>query len=386
MRIATIGYGLIALLGCGALLAGPRAPMATAATTACSVDYQVSSQWATGFEVQITITNNGPAITSWVLQYSYTGNQQLQTGWDGNWSQSGQTVTVSNASWNGSVATGASVSDGANFSYSGTNTAPTAFTVNGVACNGGGTSTPPPSTEPTVSITSPTGPGSEVPSGSTVTVSATASAGDSGTISSVSFYATNYCQDNTTTEVGTATAAPYSVQWPDVPLGNFGIAAVVTTSQGVSVMSTAVGYSTTSDGFPPPCAAPVGEPVIAIVQPTGTSVLNSDTSVPVTADVSFVSSGGNVSSVTFTAVGGCGTTSTVTIGTATAAPYTVQWADPPGGIWTITAVADNDQVPVGSVEYSVTSAPVQVAAGPDGMPLPCPTVPPSPTPTPSPSA
>ena len=96
----------------------------------------MSSQWNTGFGVAITITNLGSPLTSWTLGYSYAGNQQLAQGWNGTWSQTGQNVTVTNASWNGSLATGGSVQIGANFSYSGTNTSPTAFTLNGVACTG----------------------------------------------------------------------------------------------------------------------------------------------------------------------------------------------------------------------------------------------------------
>ena len=55
-------------------------------------------------------------------------NQKISQGWSGNWSQSGAAITVTNASWNGSLASGASTQIGANFTYSGTNTAPAAFT------------------------------------------------------------------------------------------------------------------------------------------------------------------------------------------------------------------------------------------------------------------
>ena len=138
MRIRRFFSGLAALVlgaaGLGAVaLAG--APPASAAT-GCSVAYSVSSQWDTGFGVAITITNLGSPLTSWTLGYSYAGNQQLAQGWNGTWSQTGHNVTVTNASWNGSLATNGSVQIGANFSYSGTNTSPTAFTLNGVACTG----------------------------------------------------------------------------------------------------------------------------------------------------------------------------------------------------------------------------------------------------------
>jgi hypothetical protein len=108
--------------------ASPAAASASSTSTSgCSATYSVTSQWSTGFGVSITITDSGPAITAWTLQYTYAGNQQLTTGWDGTWSQSGETVTVSNASWNGTLAAGASMTIGANFSYSGTNTAPSSI-------------------------------------------------------------------------------------------------------------------------------------------------------------------------------------------------------------------------------------------------------------------
>ena len=98
----------------------------------------MNSDWGTGFSVAITITNTGSAISSWTLGYSYTGNQQLSSGWSGTWTQSGKNISVASASWNGSLATGASTQIGANFSYTGTNTAPATFTLNGTTCNGGG--------------------------------------------------------------------------------------------------------------------------------------------------------------------------------------------------------------------------------------------------------
>jgi len=116
-----------------------------AASPVCQITYTVNSDWGTGFSIAITITNNGPAITSWTLAYSYTGNQKIAQSWSGNWSQSGEAITVTNASWNGSLATGGSTQIGANFSYTGTNTAPTAFTLNGNTCNGGPSPSPSPS-------------------------------------------------------------------------------------------------------------------------------------------------------------------------------------------------------------------------------------------------
>jgi len=142
-RLRRFFYSLAALVlgaaGLGAVALAGAVP--ASAATGCSVAYSVTSQWNTGFGVAITITNLGSPLTSWTLGYAYAGNQQLAQGWNGTWSQAGQNVTVANASYNGSLATGGTVQPGANFSYSGTNTSPTAFTLNGVACTGQTTGT-----------------------------------------------------------------------------------------------------------------------------------------------------------------------------------------------------------------------------------------------------
>ena len=52
--------------------------------------------------------------------------------------QSGQTVTVRNASYNANIPTGGSVIFGFNANWSGSHPAPTGFTLNGQSCGGGG--------------------------------------------------------------------------------------------------------------------------------------------------------------------------------------------------------------------------------------------------------
>jgi cellulose 1,4-beta-cellobiosidase len=108
------------------------------AATGCSVAYTVTNQWNTGFGVDIKVTNLGSALTSWTLTYAYAGNQSLQSGWNGTWTQSGKNVSVANVSWNGAVAANGVIDVGANFNYSGTNTAPTTFALNGATCTGSG--------------------------------------------------------------------------------------------------------------------------------------------------------------------------------------------------------------------------------------------------------
>ncbi|MFF7763573.1 glycoside hydrolase family 6 protein [Streptomyces griseorubiginosus] len=116
------------------------------AAVPCTVDYKVQNQWDTGFTTAVTITNNSAAKSSWSLKWSYAGNQKVSNFWNSKISQSGTAVTANNESYNGSLATGASVSFGFQGTYSGTNAVPTTFTLDGVTCNvdGGGPTDPGP--------------------------------------------------------------------------------------------------------------------------------------------------------------------------------------------------------------------------------------------------
>lgn len=128
---------LLAVAGAVALVGSVMVPAVTAsgAAPACSVEYTVTSQWDSGFQGAVRITNNSAAVSSWSLSFGFTGGQKLTQGWNAKWSQSGTTVTAANESYNGSLATGASVSAGFIASWSGSNAVPTSFKLNGTACN-----------------------------------------------------------------------------------------------------------------------------------------------------------------------------------------------------------------------------------------------------------
>lgn len=120
------------------------------AAVPCAVDYKVQNQWDTGFTAAVTITNNTAAKSSWSLKWSYAGNQKVTNFWNSKISQSGTAVTAANESYNGTLATGGSVSFGFQGTYSGTNALPTTFTLDGVTCNvdGGTGPTDPGPTDP----------------------------------------------------------------------------------------------------------------------------------------------------------------------------------------------------------------------------------------------
>ncbi|MCZ4118451.1 glycoside hydrolase family 6 protein [Streptomyces sp. H39-S7] len=155
-RTALMAAGVLIATGSGtaAAFTATNASAASDAAAGCSVAYTVQSQWNVGFTAQVTITNTGPAVTAWNVGWSFAGNQKVTQGWSADIAQTGAAVTAKNLSYNGSLGTGASTGFGFNGSYSGTNTSPTAFTLNGVACNGG-TPTTPPTTPPTSPPTDP---------------------------------------------------------------------------------------------------------------------------------------------------------------------------------------------------------------------------------------
>ncbi|MFF4799639.1 cellulase family glycosylhydrolase [Streptomyces sp. NPDC001351] len=148
--------GLLLVAAAVALVGTAVAPVVTAqgATPACSVEYSVTSQWDTGFQAAVKITNNTAAMSSWSLGFDFANGQRVSQGWNAKWSQSGTTVTAANESYNGSLATGGSVSAGFLASWSGTNAVPTSFRLNGTTCNVDTEPSPPP-TEPPAGGTAP---------------------------------------------------------------------------------------------------------------------------------------------------------------------------------------------------------------------------------------
>jgi cellulase/cellobiase CelA1 len=77
----------------------------------CSATYSVVNSWQNGFQAQVTVTNNGTSPTSnWRLNWAFPA--QINNLWNGSYTQSGSQVTVTNASYNASVAPGATTSVG----------------------------------------------------------------------------------------------------------------------------------------------------------------------------------------------------------------------------------------------------------------------------------
>ncbi|GAA1305702.1 pectate lyase [Saccharothrix xinjiangensis] len=150
LALGAAAVSVAALTGGLVVAAGTSA----SAAVGCRVDYAVTNQWTGGFGANVTVTNLGDALSGWTLEWSFTAGQQVTQLWGGVFSQSGGAVAVRNAGYNGSLATGASVTPGFNGSWTGSNPAPTSFKLNGVTCTGSTTGTT--TTTRTTSTTSTT--------------------------------------------------------------------------------------------------------------------------------------------------------------------------------------------------------------------------------------
>jgi hypothetical protein len=156
-RVALVAATAAALVAAGgvAVLSGT----ASAATTGCSVSYTITNQWQGGFQGGVNVTNLGSPLTSWTLAFDFPDvNQKLTQGWNATWTQSAAHVTAASLSYNGNLGTNATLALGFLANWGSVNPMPTAFTVNGVACTGGVSTSNPPSSAPASPSRPPTSP------------------------------------------------------------------------------------------------------------------------------------------------------------------------------------------------------------------------------------
>ncbi|MBX9640081.1 MAG: RHS domain-containing protein [Mycobacteriaceae bacterium] len=152
-----------------------------------------------------------------------------------------------------------------------------------------------------------------------------ANAADSdGTVAKVEFY-------QGVTLIGTATMAPYSIAWNNIPVGRYNVTAVATDNLGAATTSAAVTLVVDAP------------PTVALTSPVAGTVVTAPGTVAVSATAA--DSDGSIAKVEFYQ-------GSTLIGTATAAPYSVTWANVPAGTYSLTAKATDDN------GISTTSAPV----------------------------
>jgi endoglucanase len=106
---------------------GTPSPTSPPAAASLSCAYSTVNSWSGGFQGQVVISNSGTAATSgWTASWSWPGSQQIASDWGGVFTASGADVSVANESYNGSIASGSSLTIG----FTANGTAPSALTVN----------------------------------------------------------------------------------------------------------------------------------------------------------------------------------------------------------------------------------------------------------------
>ncbi|MDG4788844.1 glycosyl hydrolase family 18 protein [Micromonospora sp. WMMD1102] len=129
-----------------------------------TTSFTASSDWGSGHEVRVTVTNGTDApVANWRIEFDLPSGTTIGSFWDADVTRSGNRYVAVQKSWAGALAPGASASWG----YVGTGgyRAPANCTVNGAACGGGGTPSPTPTTpRPTATPTAtPTPPPTTTP-------------------------------------------------------------------------------------------------------------------------------------------------------------------------------------------------------------------------------
>jgi cellulase/cellobiase CelA1 len=82
-------------------------------SSGCSAAYSVVNSWSGGYQAQVVVTNTGSGtLSGWQLGWTFPGSQDITNLWNGVYTQSGTQVTVGNASYDGTLAPGATATVG----------------------------------------------------------------------------------------------------------------------------------------------------------------------------------------------------------------------------------------------------------------------------------
>jgi cellulose binding protein with CBM2 domain/fibronectin type III domain protein len=110
----------------------------TPANSTCAVNYAVTDGWGSGYVAAISVTNTGPSpIDGWSLTFTFPATgETFNSGWNANWTSSGQNVEATSLSWNANLA--ANGGNSASIGFVGANTgaypSPNAVSLNGAVC------------------------------------------------------------------------------------------------------------------------------------------------------------------------------------------------------------------------------------------------------------
>jgi Glycosyl hydrolase family 12/Cellulose binding domain len=79
----------------------------------CSAAYSVTNSWSGGFQGQVLVTNTSSGtLNGWTLGWTFAGDQKINDMWNASYSQSGESVTATNESYDGTLSPGATATVG----------------------------------------------------------------------------------------------------------------------------------------------------------------------------------------------------------------------------------------------------------------------------------
>ena len=105
-------------------------PTSPPGNASCQATISVQSSWNGGFTDTVSVTAGSQALSGWTVSFTWPGDAQITSAWGATATQSGQSVTLTNASYDGSLAAGATQS---NIGFQGTWSASDALPAT-VAC------------------------------------------------------------------------------------------------------------------------------------------------------------------------------------------------------------------------------------------------------------
>ncbi|WP_250036538.1 cellulose binding domain-containing protein [Paractinoplanes maris] len=91
----------------------------------CTATYRVTGQWQGGFQAEVTVTAGAAAVSGWRVGWTFADGQTVSQLWGGRHTAAGNTQTVVNESWNGTLGARASTTFGFLGTANGANGAPT---------------------------------------------------------------------------------------------------------------------------------------------------------------------------------------------------------------------------------------------------------------------
>ncbi|GAA0991724.1 hypothetical protein GCM10009555_079510 [Acrocarpospora macrocephala] len=126
IRVKSVSLAAVVLAG--ALVSAPAG-----ATPVFSCEYEFVT-WPGSFSAELTITNNGPAISSWRVSWTFRAATTQSAAWQAKLSQrTPYDMTATNLPWNGGIGTGQVRTFGWT-AFAVTTETPDDITVNGVPC------------------------------------------------------------------------------------------------------------------------------------------------------------------------------------------------------------------------------------------------------------